>query len=244
MVTVERAFVTMFPTKVKTKISSRKAGIVSSSIIIFFILFNGHLIYGSIIHETQLNTTENNFTSMKTVKTCFLRPGKYTDFFNDVWKKLLLIIGSVLPLISIVTGNAVIAISLIKSRRALRRVQHSDGIIVSQITRQSPSSFSNYKMFFILCSVYIGKTVPYGIYVNIFQFNKEVDEHTLAKYQLCAVLMRCLIWSNFSFNFVLYFMTGSLFRKEFKRISGTVYKSLSSIMIRNDNVQPQYDQNS
>ncbi|XP_060605529.1 cysteinyl leukotriene receptor 1-like [Ruditapes philippinarum] len=236
LVTAERTFVTLFPTTFKPKMTPRNAVIIAVVTLILVILLNAHLIYGSTMIERQINITENNVTRIQTTNHCSLRKGGYSEFYNAVWKKLLLILGSVVPLILIITGNAIVATSLIKSKRALRRVQIQNNA-VNRNDRQSPRNNANYRMFFILCSVYVVTTVPYGLYLNLLEFGKEVDEHTLAKYQLLNAITRCLIWSNFSFNFLLYFMTGSLFRREFKKILESVHKSITSVT--NRSVQPQ-----
>jgi hypothetical protein len=204
---------------------------------IFAFLATSHLIYGNTIVEKQINVTENNTTRIQTIKVCSKRQGKYLEFYNGVWNKLLLVIGSVVPIILIITGNLIVAISLIKSRRALRRVQDSSGVVLGNSSGPPPTNYSNFKLFFILCSVFVMTTIPYGIYINIVKLNKEVDEHGLAKYQLASVLMRCFIWCNFSFNFFLYVMTGSLFRKEFRRIFGSAFRSLCRRSGQNRNEQ-------
>jgi hypothetical protein len=232
----------MFPVKAKPKMTSRNAVIVSVTLLVIVMLLNGHLMYGRVIMEMQLNITNTNETSIQTVQACLLRPGKYLEFYNVIWKRLLVITGSVVPLILIVTGNAIVAISLLKSTRALRRVQHSDGRIVGDRIQHSSRNNSNYKMFLILCIVFLVTTVPYGVYLNLLDSSKLVDEHTLAKYQLSSVIMRCLYWSNYSLNFLLYCMTGSLFRKEFKRMLQTAHASFSSLTTRRTG-QPQNDEN-
>jgi hypothetical protein len=64
LVTAERAFVTLFPTTAKSKMTARNAVIVSFSLLVLLISLNGHLIYSRVIIERQVNGTENNGTSV------------------------------------------------------------------------------------------------------------------------------------------------------------------------------------
>jgi hypothetical protein len=212
--------------------TSRNAVIICITLVIIVMLLNGHLMYGRVLMERQVNIAGNNVTRMKLIQVCSLRQGNYLEFYNLVWRKLLLIIGSIVPFALIVLGNAIVAISLIKSRRALRRVQHSSEGVVVDMTRQPSRNKSNYKMFFTICTVFLVTTVPYGVYLNVIDLGKTVDEHTLAKYQLSSVIMRCMYWSNYSLNFLLYCLTGSLFRNEFKRVIESAHTSLTSLTVR------------
>ena len=243
MITAERTLLSLFPTRAKPMMTPRNAVIVSVAVSILVILLNWHFIYGNTVVERLVNVTEFNVTSIETVKACFYRRGKFLDFYRKIFNYLLIIIGSIVPILLIVTGNIIVATSLIKSRRALRRVQNGNGRNAGRMTQSTIKSKVNYKLFFILCGVYIMSTVPYAVYLTAFPFSKEVDNHTVAKYQLGAVVIRCLIWSNFSFNFFLYFLTGSLFRREIKRRFDAARKYLTSVRDRS-RVQPQNNRNS
>jgi hypothetical protein len=52
---------------------------------------------------------------------------------------------------------------------------------------------------------------------KLTEFGEE-GELSFARWQLFTVIVNLLLWSNFSFNFFFYFMSGTLFKREWKRI--------------------------
>ncbi|XP_045174499.2 uncharacterized protein LOC123535813 [Mercenaria mercenaria] len=226
-VTIERALLTLFPTTAKSKMTSRNALIVSVTLLISVALHNGNLLYAYTFTEVNVNVTDRNETKMRHVKSCSLRD-EHTHFYNNTWSVMLFLTGSLLPIAFIVTGNAIVGICLIKRRRALQRIQAMERSNETNAYQRSRNGFSK-KMFFVLSGVFIVTTVPYGVYFVRLEYHQEVSGHTLAKYQLVSVLMKCLVWSNFSFNFFLYFMTGTLFKKEFKKMLESARKPVCSI---------------
>ncbi|XP_053381928.1 uncharacterized protein LOC128549346 [Mercenaria mercenaria] len=223
--------VTLFPIKAKLKMTPQNAVLASVAVVMFAAFLNGHLLYANVLTDININRTVINETKWKVVKSCVLRPGKYTDFYNATWGIILVITSSVVPISLIVTGNAIVGISLIKRKRALLGIAQTDRKSSNLPHQQSRKVFST-KIFFILCAVFVVSTVPYGIYIILLEYNKEVDEHTFARYQLTNILVRSLLWCNFSFNFLLYFMAGSLFKKEFKTMIDSVRGFLQSLIGR------------
>ncbi|XP_045210699.2 uncharacterized protein LOC123562115 [Mercenaria mercenaria] len=240
LVTVERTLLTLFLVNAMPKMTPRNALIASMTVVIVNALYTGHLLYGMTIIEINVNMTKVNMTEVnmidvnmtevnmidvnmtevnetkfESIEACIQRPGEYMEFFNTAWSIMFTLTNSVVPICFIVTGNAIVGISVIKRRRALR--QHA-GSNTSNIANQMRRNGFSTKIFFVLCGVFILTTVPFGTYFILLRYNVHVNEHTFAQYQLINILMRSLVWCNFSFNFLLYFMTGSLFRNEFQKM--------------------------
>jgi hypothetical protein len=206
----------LFPVRAKPKLTPRNALFASLGLVMFSTTYNSHLAYGYIVAPTDKNTTIQNTTDIVCSLSCNVRPGMYTEFMNNTWSLLVNVTGIAPSMCLIITGNAIVGISLVKRKRNLRRVRHQDENIhnVSNTSLPAMKSFST-RIFFILSIVYIVTTVPYGALIMNLKQNKLVDEHTFSQYQLVNVIVRCILWCNFSFNFLLYFMTGSLFKAEF-----------------------------
>lgn len=228
LITGERTFVTLFPTKARFRMTQRNALYASVTLVIVTAIFNGHLIYANTLNESTVNITKGNQTEERHSKSCTLRLGQYTDFYKNIWSIMVLVVGTVLPVVLIVTGNCIVGISLIKNRRT---VLQGDNTAVRARNPDTRKGFS-IKMFFILCGVYIVTVLPFCVYFTTLNFNTQVDEHTLAKHQLIHIIIKCFLWSNFSFNFLLYFMTGSMFKKEFRNVITELHEVVSKFAVR------------
>ena len=219
-VTIERSLFTLFPIIAKSKLTARNAVFTSLGLMTFAASYNGHLLYGYTITKSENFSVTLNNTEVYCKVSCSVRQGNYAEFFDSTWSLMVTLSASIVPIILVVTGNAVVAVVLFKRQRALRRVRHrEENLEVNEIINNRPSKQSiNTKIFFILSGVYIFTTVPYGVFIIKVKQHQLVDEHTFSKYQLVNGIVRCILWSNFSFNFLLYFMTGSLFKSEFKKM--------------------------
>jgi hypothetical protein len=221
----------LFPTQAKPKLTPRNALFASLGLVMFATTYSSHLVYGYIVAPTDKNTTIQNTPDVVCSVSCSVRPGMYAGFLNSTWSLMVTLTAVVVPICVIITGNAIVGISLVKHKRKLRRVRprnENSGISDANSTSSAMKSFST-RIFFILSIVYVLTTVPYGIFVMILKQNELVDEHTFSKYQLVNIIDRCVMWCNFSFNFLLYFMTGSLFQAEFKKMKTSIINYFQSL---------------
>lgn len=220
-VTIERSLVSLFPVTARQILTPRNSLIVSLGIILLAASYNGHLLYGYTITKKENFTSLNN-TEIYCMVSCSVRQDNYGAFYDTTWNLMVSLSVFIVPIFLVVTGNAIVGLSLFKRQRALRLVHHQDRTVEGNenINTQSRSTkyILNTKIFFILSGVYIFTTLPYGVFILKIKQHQLVDEHTFSKYQLMNSIVACFLSCNFSFNFLLYFMTGSLFKVEFKNM--------------------------
>lgn len=82
------------------------------------------------------------------------------------------------------------------------------------------------RLLFGVCAFFVATVLPYCVYHVIKNQLSEVSYREVAFLQLIQSIIYCLLYCNFSFNFFMYFMCGTLFKKEWKRISGAAKSKL------------------
>jgi hypothetical protein len=125
-------------------------------------------------------------------------------------------------------GNGFIAMTIIKQRRRFKKVYPS-----SQGQSKQPNrTRSQTRMLFVLSSFFLITTLPFCIYLVIRSDLKDLSHTDIVKYQLVNALVRMLLYSNFTFNFFLYFVSGTLFKQEWQRMVAPAKARLERIFRR------------
>lgn len=206
LLTGERTLLTKAPIYWKSKLTPRNAFIVS--LIAFFVIaaLNSHLIFG-------LRLYNGNFTQNVTVPQmpfkCYFRSEEYGKFFFQYWNVIVLVLYNLLPASIIIAGNINIAVVLIYRRNRVNPSVNPDNN-----NRRKSSA----KMLFVLSVFYVITTTPWCVYYSLRGEISDYSEASFAKWQLATVVVSILVWSNFTFNFFLYFVSGTLFKNEWKRL--------------------------
>jgi hypothetical protein len=150
---------------------------------------------------------------------------EYMAFVRHFWSVFVLVIYNVLPALIIIFGNANIIVAIfLRSRGLTTRIHPVTN--PAEVSRRKAST----KLLLILSVFYLVTTTPWCLYIVLRSKLTEFGEEgglSFAKWQLFTVIVNLLLWSNFSFNFFFYFMSGTLFKREWKRLMekvGGVFK--------------------
>lgn len=207
-VTFDRLVLVWFPHKAKHRCTKSTGCIIISTIFIFLVAVNAHILYGS----ASRNVTKENIT---TFKNCEFIDDSYRLFFNETWPWIDFAIFSLIPFCCLLTGNTLISIKILKWRKEKNKRTSTQNNNSGQQTRMSSITL----MLFTLNTVFLLCTTPISIY-NIFE---DQDRHSWTKYDfvrhdlhwsICNILM----YFNNTFNFLLYIFSGSRFRNEAKTL--------------------------
>lgn len=226
-ITLERLIAIKFPFTAKRRMTPQFAFVACITLFATLGIFTGHLLIGNQIMYMIVPKHNSTFNWTTTEKVCLQMPESYRLFYNSYWSLLILIFGSILPVVLIVTGNVIIAVTVIKVRNTvLPNIQSKD---IARNVHKTPT-----KLLFALSAMFLCTTLPFTIYLINIDYSRQVDGHTLSVYQLLTVCAYCSVWCNYSFNFLLYFVNGRLFKKEWQHIVRTTSISFSKTFRRKD----------
>lgn len=211
MITIERLIAIRFPFKVRRKMTQKFAVCACVILLTASSLFSGHLLIGNRVIEIVQQNMTNNITIVEKGKYCSQVPDNYRFFYNNYWGLLIFIFASVVPTVIIITGNVIIAVTVINVRKTVQ--PNIRQRMLMQNVHKTPT-----KLLFALSAMFLMTTLPFSVYLINLDYTKQVDGHTLSKYQLLTVCVYSSVWCNYSFNFLLYFMNGTPFKKEWQLI--------------------------
>ena len=199
--TIERALLTIFPIKAKLRLTPKVSTVVSMASVVFTQFFTVHLIFAKTFLGSEV-------TNAKNISSCVFSSKEYRIFQQTTWNFIVLICFNLLPIAIIVTGNALIGVTLLKRKRQIYPKINANQ---QNSTREKMAL----KMLFVISLFYILSTTPFCIYFVVKIYSpKAYTAKDIAVDQLVQVVLYICMFSNQTFNFFLYFAKGSLFREE------------------------------
>ena len=215
-VTLERVISAWCPYSAKTKCSRKYATALVIAILIFLLGLNSHLLYG-MVHKVQFDESTNATITEKCVEI----HDTYRDFFVLTWPWIDLSVFCLIPFSVIVVGNGCILFKVIKSQRKTKaRIVPSiktEGTGTSHRRTSKHSSMT--AMLITLNMVFLITTSPVCIYdIGYTHWASDSSNQTYASLELWWAIVNMLMYANNSLNFLLYFLSGTRFRQEVKRM--------------------------
>lgn len=210
LVTIERVLSTKVPHLVKGRLTPTKSVTASTIVLLFAACLCGHLVYGN-EYIGGFPYQVGNMT-VYVPGECTHRSKTYSVFYNNTWAHLLSFFGTFLPTSIIISGNIVIIVSLRNRKIAPNSLTEFAQARVQITLRQQA------KLLFALSVTLLLATISFSTYRVILDYTATGEPRTLARFQLYTICAYSAVWMNFSCNFILYCMTGVLFRREWKKI--------------------------
>jgi hypothetical protein len=188
------------------------------SMIVLFIIatINSHMIYGFRFHKID-QIAINGSHHIQMPFRCYFANQEYERFYQLYWNTIVMIIYNVVPALIIIVGNIKIATAILFSGNRTDSRVHPDGNTINYNRRKSSA-----KLLCILGIFYVITTTPFCIYFVARWRTVQLSAESFAKWQLATAIVNMLLNCNFSFNFFFYFMSGTLFKKEWNRLVGKV----------------------
>ncbi|VDI76986.1 Hypothetical predicted protein [Mytilus galloprovincialis] len=207
-VTIVRAGLVCFPNKMKFLCTKQKA--LATIIIIAVVLSCSKL---PILFGVGDIIEYDNGTMA--IQHCVYLSKKYKLIFNNIGSWLDLVSFCVIPSVLLIVGNTIIIYTVIKSRQKVGATQQS----TNDYRQRKPGSKSKISsmttMLVGLNAVFLVSSIPISVYVIGYnQWYEEGDTRDLAVLGLMWPITNILMYSNNTFNFVLYILSGKLIRKE------------------------------
>ncbi|XP_071171015.1 kappa-type opioid receptor-like [Mytilus edulis] len=212
-VTVQRVFLVCFPQKTKTKCTKREPGISLVAIAAFLLLINSHILYGYGDKESVVNGTVK-------VEKCSFMTDEYNQFWNSTWASIDLALFCGIPFCCLLIGNVLIFVKVLSIKRAVKRQVAPSTSTHGSRNNQKDSKLSSMSvMLFTLNSVFLVSTTPISIYmIGNATWEKELVGRDYAVLEMMWAIVNIFMYLNNSMNFLLYILSGSKFRHEFKEI--------------------------
>ena len=225
-VTLDRVIAAWFPHSVGTKCSSKHASALITAILIFVLGLNAHLLYGMV--QTSGEEME---------QICAAIDDKYGFFFHSVWPWVDFSAYCFIPFLVIVIGNCLIIFKVLKSQRRttsrhIPSIQMSDNIPAHRTGRKQSSMTA---MLMTLNTVFLFTTSPVSIYSIGYPYWHTGSQKATALMELWWAIVNMLMYINNSLNFLLYCLSGSMFRKEAKRIFCRIKKRIITQILKDKN---------
>lgn len=217
LVTLERVVSAWLPHRGRI-VRNKKSAVVFLVVICGLILaINAHMLYG-MVFKIEYDSNKNPY-----LIKCTVINDAYYRFFNKVWPWIDLCVFCVVPFTGIVIGNAMILFKVLQSRKKTKSsIAPMDSSPKPQTQHQSNHNgrqSSMTAMLFTLNIVFLVSTSPVSIYnIGYAYWGTDISDENIAKLDFWWAVVNMFMYTNNSFNFLLYCLSGSKFRTEVNRL--------------------------
>lgn len=219
LMTVERVLVTKWPFLSRTKLTRENTVRAVLITLLCCVLFNSHLIFSADITSFKEDDKfSENLTSGHL--HCSYTGNVLISFYQRIWPLLVLLVLNVVPMTVILLGNINILISILAHKRNLV-IPLSDNKEQTTAPRKAKSAT---KMLLLVSGMFVLTTLPFTIGHVILSIRKTQNANDEIKNEFIYTILRHVLYCNFTFNFVLYFISGSLFKQEWSSIMRNIQR--------------------
>ena len=235
VITIDRYIQIRYPIWAKTHSTSRSALTIFAVMTLTVFTLNFHTVLFLTVPRTEV-TVSNNYTNttFEVIGKCTPIYEWYNDFYYNVWTWLIFALFNLVPLTVQIIGNVLLIKNLVnrskqkQTQRALDEVNMKERRGLKSVTR----------MLIVVCLFYIISSVPQCTRLvsknYIFQPR---SPHNSAKDKLFQAIVQILLYSNNAINFLLYTLSGRVFRQELYSMLRSIKRRVQHRFGRN-NVYP------
>ena len=205
--TVQRAMSVVWPHRVNVICTRRRSFIAVVVLSAVFPLLYSHILVGMDVLVV--------LSGSNSVRSCTFASAWYREFWGRVWTRIDLFLYSVIPAVTLVLGNGILAFTL---AAAVRKASHTLAGGAQSLTlgdRKRNVSSTTVTVMAVSMS-FLSFSLPLMIYVNVIFTPDITDPETQAYYRFLHGVLFLVGFSNFAVNFYLYCLTGSRFRQQFR----------------------------
>ena len=206
--TMDRYVSIKFPVYVRNRNSRRCAIIVLVFLFIILASVNSHFLFSWESREYTYKTKN------MTITYCETSSSSYDYLHEHIWPWVDLCIFSIIPFILLGIGNCSIGHNLLVRERS-KRLQHPCKRVKDKNSSVSQKRSAT-KLLIILSAIFFITTLPASLYIVIISFNHSTDNETIERFNLFWAIASFFMYTNNAINFVLYCVSATNFRHEFK----------------------------
>ena len=197
----------VWPHRVNIICTRRRSFITVVVLSAVFALLYSHLLFGVDVLVV--------LSGSNSVRFCTYASAWYREFWGRVWTRIDLFLYSIIPAVTLVLGNGILAFTL---AAAVRKASHTLAGGAQSLTlgdRKRNVSSTTVTVMAVSMS-FLSFSLPLMIYVNVIFTPDITDPETRAYYRFLHGVLFMVGFSNFAVNFYLYCLTGSRFRQQFR----------------------------
>ena len=212
VIAIDRLVSIKYPLWTKTHCKRTSAVMLAVIMTVIVLLLNSHMLWILKKDEIQFNSNYSN-TSITLEVTCQATSHQFVVFWDRIWPICVLVLYSILPIICLITCNIFLISKLVKRNKKFQSVNRGKGA-----KAQSNGDLRSITIMLIAaCLFFIIVTIPVCVYVITLPFLYPSTPQGVARRTLAWSIAGLILYSNHSFNFLIYCLTGSLFRQELIR---------------------------
>lgn len=216
LLSIERMVLVRFPVFSKSNITRRSAlitalaclGLIASPL--SYVLFKYELKYNAM--------NSDNATAQKIICDS---PSTEKHFRIILW-----LFFNLVPIALLLIGNGVIIVTIVVQRRRYCTVNPVERAHKYNIYRKTKSST---RMVLLISAFFISTIFPYTFF-EAFK-TPSVNKQTLARKILMESIFLFVIYCNYTFNFILYCVSGTVFRDELQTFVRETIQKISTILL-------------
>ena len=208
-IAIDRLILVKFPVWAKTRCTRRATVVVVGILCATIFTINLHYLVTYSRSEVSIYSNITN-TSIVTKVKCGPK-SEFKSFHSTVWPVFVLLVYSISPLICLATCNIVLIKELAK-RNLMKQAQRLHDAYKEQEQRDLRSVT---KMLVVICVFFIIISAPTCLHmvIRVYVFNLKLPRDN-ARHLLTWSIANLMLYSNNTVNFILYCLSGSVFRKE------------------------------
>ena len=209
LLTVERVLLTKWPMKARSRMTLKKARIAAAVTLLLIVSLTSHFFIVPELRYIDVKNENGTVTDNKLM--CTYAPYASMLFYKKIWQVIILFVLTIFPTTLVILGNVTIIFTILAQRRKLMKV-----IPIGQTKDEGPKKVkSATKMLILVSAMFMLTTMPFSVGNVVMSVFLDLDEPSK---QLGYAICRNIFYCNFTFNFVLYFLNGTLFKSEWKAI--------------------------
>ena len=209
-IAIDRLIAVKHPLWTKSHCTKGIAISVTISLTAIVFLMNIHVLLFMYRDEIYVDSNATNASFFLDVK-CSPMTTDYITFNTKVWPILTFIIYGIAPIVCLISCNIILYRQL--SQRSLNK--QASRTVGDAAKKREKDMKSLTKMLIVVCVAFVTFSVPTCIYLIIapYVFTR-TSAHDIAKRRLTWVIVASFLYCNNTLNFIIYCISGSLFRQE------------------------------
>ena len=212
-ITLDRLIAVRYPLWAKSHCTKHTAVIVAIILTTIVSLLDSHFLLFMHKDEVYVSSNVSNTSTILEVK-CSPSNHHYIVFNTQVWPILTFILYSFSPIVCLISCNVMLYRQL--SRQDVKQ-QMGRQVSDAGKKRDRRDMKSLTKMLIVVCVIFVTISVPTCIYLIAAPYLfARTSPHDVAKRRFAWAIVAFFLYCNNTFNFIVYCVSGSLFRQELR----------------------------
>ena len=227
VLSVDRLISIKFPLWAKSQCTVKSALSISIIITGVMLMINSHVL-GFLERTEILVPSQLANTTIVLNVMCLPSAPLYMKFWIKIWPILVFTLYSILPIVCITTCNILLVKELAKRKNPLGATTFD-----SRQSSKQRNEKSLTRMLIVISLYFTTISLPTCIYLNVESYIfSDKSAQDIATRRLAWAIVSLIMYSNNTINFILYCVSGSLFRKELKQMCLKIKTATTKCMNR------------